>query len=427
MNSILIKSVMLYDTGETADILIDSGKIHSICERINVTADKTVDGEGLCAMPSLFDMHVHFRDPGFTYKEDIFSGAAAALAGGFTGVACMPNTKPPIDNAQVLEYIAGKALSADLEIYPVGCITKGMEGKELCAFSELHHAGAIALSDDGKPVESAELMKKALIKAASLQMPVISHCEDLRIIDGGIINKGRISDALGVKGMDRLSEDSITQRETELAEETGTRIHIAHVSTRGSVDIIRKAKARGVNVTCETCPHYFCLTETELFSRDADYRMNPPLREEADRLAVKEALADGTIDCIVTDHAPHSAVDKHDFLTAPNGIVGLETSLAATLTELYRKDGMSLSDIVRLMAENPRRILGLPVCTLKSGEPANLILVNLNETWTVEPRLLHSKSKNTAFKGRKLTGRPVMTIYNGEIRFEAGKNRAESR
>lgn len=418
MNSILIKNVMMYHTGETVDILIDSGKIHSICDRINVTAERNIDGAGLCAMPSLFDMHVHFRDPGFTYKEDIFSGVKAALAGGFTGVACMPNTKPPVDSAEVLEYIADKARSADFDVYQVACITKGMKGESLCAYPELRHAGAIAVSDDGRPVENAELMRKALIAAYAAQLPVISHCEDLGIIGGGIINKGKISEALGIPGMDRLSEDSVTEREILLAEETGTAIHIAHVSTEGSVEIIRRAKARGVQVTCETCPHYFSLTETELLSRDADYRMNPPLREERDRQAIIRGLLDGTIDCITTDHAPHSSADKHDFLTAPNGVVGLETALAAALTVLYRKEGFTLDDIVRLMAKMPRKILRLPVYSLKSGEPANVTLVNLDEEWTVEPRFLHSKSKNTAFKGRRLTGRVMTTIYDGEIRFE---------
>ncbi len=421
MSSILISGAYcILPEGEEkrADIYIENGRISVVSDNIRKSADRYINGENLVAMPALFDMHVHFRDPGFTYKEDIFTGSESAIAGGFSGVACMPNTKPVCDNADVLSYIFDRSASADFKVYPIACTTRGMQGNEICDYGALKKCGAVAVSDDGRPVENDEIMEKALVSAYNNAVPIISHCEDLNIIDGGIINKGAISEKLGVKGMDRASENNITEREILLAEKTNTAIHIAHVSTKESVDLVRKAKQRGVKVTCETCPHYFCLTDELLVLRDADYRMNPPLREEEDRLAIIEGLRDGTIDCIVTDHAPHSANDKADFLKAPNGIVGLETSLAATLTELYHKNNFSLSDICRLMSQNPRRILNLPLCELKANSCADIVLFDLNERWRIELNKLKSKSKNTAFKHMIFTGKPVMTIIDGKIRYE---------
>lgn len=419
MNRILIQNVTL--NGTVCDMLIRDGKIQKI-GNIREPADQVIRADGLTALPGLFDMHVHFRDPGLTYKEDIHTGAAAALAGGVTGVACMPNTKPPIDSPETVQYILEQAADTGVKVYPVGCITQSMQGKALCEYDALIHAGVRAISDDGRPVESDQLLREAMEESIRNGLLIISHCEDLKIINGGIMHKGKISEQLGVKGMDRASEDSITAREIRLAEETGSRIHIAHVSTAGSVELIRQAKARGVKVTCETCPHYFLLTEEKLLARDADFRMNPPLREETDRLAVEQGVCDGTIDCIVTDHAPHSAEEKADFETAPNGVVGLETSLAATLTGLYHTGKLTLADIVRLMAETPRKLLGLPVPRLHEGADAELILVDLNESWTVDPDKLHSKSHNTVFKGMTLRGRVHATITGGEIRFQYNKN-----
>lgn len=419
MNKILIRNVSL--EGRQCDMLLAEGKILKIGS-IHEAADQVLDAEGLTALPGLFDMHVHFRDPGLTYKEDIHTGAAAALAGGVTGVACMPNTKPPIDAPETVRYILEQASDTGVQVHPVGCITQGMQGKALCDYAALMDAGVRAISDDGRPVESDQLLRKAMQESLRNGLLIISHCEDLKIINGGIMHKGKISEQLGVKGMDRASEDSITAREIRLAEETGSRIHIAHVSTAGSVELIRQAKARGVKVTCETCPHYFLLTEEKLLARDADYRMNPPLREESDRLAVEQGVCDGTIDCIVTDHAPHSAEEKANFETAPNGVVGLETSLAATLTGLYHTGKLTLTGIVRLMAETPRRLLGLPVPQLAEGADADLILVDLNESWTVDPAKLHSKSHNTVFKGMTLQGRVHTTITGGEIRFQYNKD-----
>lgn len=363
-------------------------------------------------------MHVHLRDPGQTYKEDIFTGCEAAVAGGVTALACMPNTKPPVDNKETVKYILDKAKKAKAKVYPVGCITKGMQGKELCDYDELKAAGCVAVSDDGRPVESANMMAQAMVKAHYAGLKVISHCEDLEIIDGGIINKGKISQQLGVKGMSRLSEDIITARELAIAQDTQMPIHIAHVSTKGSVNTIRGNTHIGVMCTCETAPHYFMMTDEKLLSRDADYRMNPPLREEDDVMAITAAIIDGTIDCIVTDHAPHSAEEKADFEKAPNGVVGMETSLAATLTGLYHTGTISLMHIVRLMCVNPRKILGIEGGSLGIGDIADIAIFDADESWTVDPEKLHSKSKNTCFKGMTLKGRVKYTLVNGKIVYE---------
>ncbi len=419
---ILIKNIIAVDPQSDLNGLTDIGITNGIITsigKINDTAERVIDAKGrLTALPGLFDMHVHFRDPGQTNKEDIFTGAAAAKAGGFTGVACMPNTKPVIDNAELVQYVINKAQKTGIDVLPIGCVTKGMQSKELCDYDELKAAGVCALSDDGRPVENAELMRQALEKSKENGLAVLSHCEDLKIINGGIINKGEISEKLGVKGMDRASEDSITAREIALAMSCGAHIHICHVSTRGSVNIIRAAKKDGVNVTCETAPHYFTFTDEKLLSRDADYRMSPPLRTEDDRQAVEEAVLDGTIDCIITDHAPHAADEKAKFETAPNGVVGLETSLAAALTKLYHTGKCGLDKIVQLMSIRPRQILGLPAVKIAVGERADLAIVDLDYEWEVIPEQLHSKSKNSVFKGEKLKGKNIYTICKGKIVFE---------
>lgn len=416
MGSVLFRNITAVDgKGETrADILIENGIITSLEGK---SADTVYDCTGLYAMAGLFDMHVHLRDPGFTHKEDVLTGCSAALAGGVTGVAAMPNTKPVTDSAETVRYIIDKAKETGVKVYPVGSITKGLLGEELCDFDSLKEAGICAVSDDGRPVENAEMMRKALVIAAEKNIPVISHCEDLSIINGGIINKGEVSEKLGVKGMDRASEDYITAREMILAQSAGVPIHIAHVSTKGSVAMIRFAKSMGVKVTCETCPHYFLMTEEKVSSMDADYRMNPPLRTEDDRAAVLEGILDGTIDCIVTDHAPHTPEEKADFFHAPNGVIGMETSLAATLT-LYHKGKLTLSDIARLMSERPREILSLPKVKIAVGEKADMCIIDTEYKWTVDPKKLHSKARNAVFKGMELTGKPVMTIAEGEIRYK---------
>lgn len=421
MSSILITNVRAVDADNdvTADVLIENGTITAVGKELSAEAARTIDGSGLVLMPSLFDMHVHFRDPGQTHKEDVLTGCSAALAGGVTGVLTMPNTKPPCDSPETIRYVMDKAAGTGVKVYQVGCITGGMAGNGLCEYEAFKAAGCICISDDGRPVENAEMMRKALELSKENGLLVASHCEDLSIINGGIMNKGETSEKLGVKGMDRASEDYITAREMILASSVGARIHICHVSTEGSSAMIRFAKSRGVKVTCETAPHYFMLTDELLEKRDADYRMNPPLRTPADVRAIIEAVKDGTIDCIVTDHAPHAAEEKADFEKAPNGVVGLETSLAATLTALYHTGEISLNKVVELMCVNPRKILGLEVPAIEPGKPADLVLVDVDKKWTVEPDKLHSKSHNTVFKGIELTGKPLVTISGGEIRFDA--------
>ncbi len=418
MEKILLKNVRLAEaeTDRICDIFIADGVIKDIGTGLDYAAERVIEGGGkIAAIPTLFDMHVHLRDPGQTHKEDVLTGCSAALAGGVGGVVCMPNTNPPIDSLETVEYIMKKAESTGVEVYPAACITKGMKGTELYDWSKL---GVKIISDDGRPVENAELMRQALEMSTENGLLVASHCEDLHIINGGIMNKGAVSEKLGVKGMDRASEDSITAREIALADSCGARIHICHVSTKGSIEIIRDAKKRGIKMTCETCPHYFTYTEEKLLARDADYRMNPPLRTETDRLAVLEAVLDGTVDCIVTDHAPHAADEKADFEKAPNGVVGLETSLAVTLTQLYHTGKISLNKIVKLMAVNPRKLLGIDVPKIEVGAKANIAVVDLDREWVVNPEELHSKSHNTVFKGEKLKGRNIMTITDGIVRYE---------
>lgn len=404
-----------------ADILAADGRIVRCAPNIEADADEVIDCTGLTVIPGICDMHVHFRDPGQTHKEDIITGSEAAVAGGVTAVACMPNTSPVIDNAETVKYVLDKAKDAKIKVYPIGCITKGQKGEELCDYIELKNAGCVAVSDDGKPVLNSRIMARAMVKAHYAGLRVISHCEDPDIIAGGIINSGAVSKALGVKGMSRISEDIMTAREVVMAGDLEIPIHIAHVSTSSSMMIVRLAARCGIMVTCETCPHYFTMTDEKLMSKDADYRMNPPLRTENDVTAITEGVCDGTIDCIVTDHAPHSPEEKADFEKAPNGVIGLETSLAATLTQLYHTGKITLKRIVRLMCVNPRKILGIPGGSFTEGAPADITVFDINEEWTVDPDKLHGKSKNTCFKGMKLKGKVKMTLVDGKVVYKDGE------
>ncbi|MBR6337918.1 MAG: dihydroorotase [Ruminococcus sp.] len=419
---LIIKNVRAIDpvtgTDSVTDITSEGGIITSVGMAADENDARVIDATGLVAFPGLMDIHVHFRDPGQTHKEDIFTGTDAAKAGGFTAVCCMPNTKPPIDNEELVSYILDKASKTGVDVYPVACITKGMQSFELCDYDSLKRAGVYAISDDGRPVENAELMRKALELSKENGLAVLSHCEDMNITRGGIINKGKVSKELGVGGLDRASEDYITAREIALAMSCDAHVHICHVSTKGSVNIIRAAKKDGVNVTCETAPHYFTFTEDKLYSRDADYRMSPPLRTEEDRAAVEAAVLDGTIDCIITDHAPHTKEEKADFEKAPNGVVGLETSLAATLTKLYHTGKCDLMHIARLMSQNPRKIIGIPPLSICAGQPCDLTIFDPGYEWEVIPEELHSKSKNSVFKGERLKGRVLYTVSKGKVVFE---------
>ncbi len=417
--SLLLKNGYVVDSANDfegiCDLLIENGVIAKRAENIAESADEVIDCSGKAVIPGICDMHVHFRDPGQTHKEDILTGADAAAAGGVTAAVCMPNTTPPVDNPETVKYILEKAKKSKIKVYPVGCITKGLNGEELCDFEALKKAGCVAVSDDGKPVKNARLMAQALLKAHYAGLRVVSHCEDLDIVNGGIMNSGEVSKELGVKGMSRLSEDISTAREIMLASDLQMPIHICHVSTEASLRAIKCAAERGVMVTCETAPHYFMLTDEKLRSRDADYRMNPPLRTQKDVEAITVGVCAGDIDCIITDHAPHSPKEKADFEKAPNGVIGLETSLAATLTALYHTKKITLAKIVKLMCVNPRRILGISGGSFSEGEAADIAVVDLNEEWKVDPEKFYSKSRNSCFKGMTLKGRVKMTIVDGKI------------
>ncbi len=407
------------DIDFTADILIEDGAVKKISKEPIVAGNgtKIIEAKGKYVIPGLIDPHVHLRDPGLTHKEDILTGAMAAAAGGFTSVVCMPNTKPPIDSAETIKYIIDKAKNSAVKVYPSCCITKGMAGKELCDYEELKAAGAIAITDDGHPVKNAAMLQEAMKTAEELGLTVMSHCEDMDIIGNGIINKGEVSDTLGVEGMDRTSEDSITAREIAIAAATNTSIHICHVSTKGSVSLIRDAKARGVKVSGETAPHYLHFTHEELLKKDANFRMNPPLREGADKKALIEGLIDGTIEMIATDHAPHAKEEKADFLKAPNGIIGLETSFAASYTALVDSSLISLSRLVELMSVNPAKLVGIEGGSIEEGKTADIAIFDTEEL-IVTKEMLKSKSENTPFIGKKLKGRILYTILNGNISYE---------
>lgn len=421
MKKILFRHLTIYSEkgSVSGDILVSGDRIVNIGAGLpDSGCDEIYDCSGLIAMPGLCDIHVHLRDPGQTHKEDILTGCAAAAAGGVTAVCCMPNTSPVCDNEETIDYIREKATPTGVKVYPVCALTEGMKGECPANFSMYAAKGIKMISDDGRPVANGEVMRMALEKASEKGLLAASHCEDLKIIDGGIMHKGSVSETIGVKGMDRASEDSMTAREIALAEAGGARIHICHVSTRGSVGLIRDAKRRGVKVTCETAPHYFMFTHLKLLSRDADYRMNPPLREESDRLAVLKGIFDGTIDCIVTDHAPHTREEKADFETAPNGVVGLETSFAASLTALHHNMGMPLEKLVTLMSAEPRRIAGIPEAKLAAGERAEFIIADPELEWTVDPAKLHSRSVNSVFKGERLKGKVMLTFSDGRIIYK---------
>lgn len=421
MVKILIKNAHICDPATNmdceGDIFLVDGKIADIGTNLNYETEVTIDASGLIAAPGLVDMHVHLRDPGQTAKEDIISGCKAAAAGGVTSMLAMPNTKPTVDNVETITYILDKAKEADAHVYVSAAITKGLQSDTLCDLKALKEAGAIALSDDGRPVVNTEFMAKAMQAAPDLGLTVVSHCEDLYLAKGGMIHQGKVAEQLGIKGIPAAAEDCGTAREIALAAAYHVPIHICHVSTATSIALIRDAKARGVAVTAETAPHYFTLTEEALLKRDADYRMNPPLRTEADRLAVIEGLQDGTLDAIATDHAPHTPEEKADFEKAPNGTIGMETSLSASITGLVKKGHCTMLQLIEKMSTKPAQLLGIPAGTLAKGSPADIILVDENETWTVDVEKLHGKSKNCVFKNMTLTGKVKFTVCGGKIVF----------
>lgn len=422
MGSILIKNARIIDpSGEfdrKGDIYVGGGVIISIGESLTMEAENVIDATGLIAAPGLVDMHVHLRDPGFTHKDDINSVCDAAAAGGVTSIVAMPNTNPVSDNVDTIKYIASKANEAKARVLPVGAVTVGLKGERLTDFASLKAAGSVAFSDDGVPVSTAAMMRKAMEKASWIDAPILAHCEDITLSDGGIVNEGVVSEALGVKGIPSAAEEVGIARELALAASANSNIHICHVSTEKSLRLIRNAKRNGIKVTAETCPHYFSLNEEMIFHQDADYRMNPPLRTEMDRRAVIRGIVDGTIDAIATDHAPHSPEEKADFYNAPNGVIGLETSLSAGITYLVNGGYISLFKLLYMMSTVPAEILGINAGSLKINSPADIVIFDPKEKWIVEPKNLFGKSKNTPFKGMELTGRVKYTIYSGKIVFK---------
>jgi len=402
------------------DVLVENGRVKALGQGLTAPAGTPiVDAAGCYVTPGLIDMHVHLRDPGQEYKEDIVSGTRAAVAGGFTTVCCMPNTKPVIDCKAVASYVISKAQREGLcNVFPVGTITQGMAGERMTEMGELKETGCVAVSDDGRPVRNAELMRRALQYAQGIGILVISHAEELDLVGEGTMNEGFTSTELGLKGIPRVAEDLATTREVLLAEYTGAPVHIAHVSTAGAVRIIRDAKGRGVRVTCETAPHYFTLTDDAVRGYNTNAKMNPPLREAADVAAIKAGLQDGTIDCIATDHAPHHLDDKDvEFNEAMNGVVGLETSLPLAL-RLVAEEVLTLAQLVERMAVNPSRILGLGRGTLQPGAIADLTVIDPELQWSVSTESLQSKSKNSPFLGQTMQGAARCTVVGGEVRFQ---------
>ena len=419
--SLLITNVRMVDPAsgrdETGSLYMEKGKFAPLPEKLPADC-RVLEGEGLAALPGLVDMHVHLRDPGQTHKEDLHTGARAAAAGGVTSLLAMPNTSPAVDNPQTLTDILQRAEKEPVRIYQAGCITAGLKGETPADLPALAAAGAAAFTDDGRPVCNSRYMLEALQTAHKLGRPVVSHCEDLYLAAGGIMTEGPVSAALGVKGIPAAAEYVDVAQKIALAAAADAPLHVCHVSTAGSLAAIRAAKRAGLNVTCETGPHYIWFTEEALEGRDADFRMNPPLGSRADRKAVIAALLDGTIDAIATDHAPHSPAEKADFAKAPNGVIGMETSLSASYTALVASGLLELSDLVRLMSLHPARILGIPAGTLAAGAPADVVLFDTAARWKVEPDKLHGKSRNTPFKGLELIGRVKTTICRGEIVYE---------
>jgi len=412
----------------TGDIFIENGKIREIRMpappplskggRRGVSAPdlRTIDASRLLIIPGLIDMHVHLREPGFEYKETIKTGTSAAVRGGFTTVCCMPNTFPVNDNASVTEFIKRKASQEGCcSVLPIGAITKGQKGEELAEIGTMRNEGCVAFSDDGQPVMNSLIMRRALEYSKAFNVPIISHCEDITLSEDGVMNEGLLSITLGLKGIPAEAEQVMIFRDILLAEMTGGKLHIAHVSTEGSVNLIRDAKQRGVHVTAETCPHYFSLTEEAVKGYNTNAKVNPPLRTARDTKAIKEGLRDGTIDAIVTDHAPHHTDEKlREFDMAPFGISGLDTALSLSL-KLVNEGVLTLSQLIERMALSPARILGIDRGTLRTGSDADLVIVDLNKEFMVEPERFISKGRNTPFAGWRLEGMPVFTTYKGKL------------
>lgn len=422
MKTLLIKSGRVIDPAsgldKVTDVLIEGGKIKQV-GKLSTVADAVVDANGKIVTPGLIDMHVHLREPGNEEEETIASGAAAAVAGGITTACCMPNTDPAIDNEASAEFVFLQAERAGLaDIYPIGAVTKGRQGQELAEIGQLSRGGAVAFSDDGDPVTNAQVMRRALEYARMFNKSIISHCEDRSLSAGGIMHEGYVSTVLGLVGIPAASEEVMVSRDLILAKMTGGKLHIAHVSTAGSVELIRRAKEQGVNVTAEVTPHHLALTDECMKTFNTDFKVNPPLRTSADVEALKLGLKDGTIDCIVSDHAPHASEEKDVELEfAPFGVIGMETMLGVVINELINPGVLTWLEAMVKLTVAPARILDIPKGTLAPGADANVTIIDPALVWSVSPEQFKSKSRNCPFIGRQLKGKAVMTIVGGEIKF----------
>ena len=403
---------------DTCDVLIEKGKVTAIGKDLDAQGAEVVDADGKIVTPGLVDIHVHLRDPGLEYKEDIASGTLSAVTGGFTSIACMPNTKPVNDNQSVTNYILNKVKEeGHCRVFPIASISKGLQGESMTEMGELKGLGVYGVSDDGKPVSNAQLMRRAMEYAKPFGITIVTHAEDLELVGSGVMNEGPVSTELGLKGIPWVAEDAATAREIMLAEFTGAHLHVAHVSTKGSIDLVRQAKKRGVNVTCEATPHHFTLTDEAVRGYNTNAKMNPPLRSAEDREAVRKGIADGTVDAIATDHAPHHIDEKNvEFSIAMNGIVGLETALPLSL-QLVEDGLIALPKAVALLTCGPAAALGIPAGQLEEGGVADVTVIDPELEWTVDAQKLVSKSKNTPFDGWKMKGAALCTIVGGKIAY----------
>ena len=425
MSRLVVKNGRVVDPAQNldrvCDVAIEDGVIREIGDGIPATGAQQFDASGLIVAPGFIDMHVHLREPGFEHAETIETGSRAAAAGGFTSICCMPNTDPVNDNATVTNYIRDRARrSAVVNVFPIGAITKNSSGEELSAMASMKQAGIVALSDDGKPVMNARVARHAMEFARALDLPFIEHCEDLDLSAGGNMHEGLQSTRLGLRGIPRSSEDVMVARDLILAELTGCRYHVAHISSHYSVQMVSLARERGVQVTSEATPHHFALADSDMRPYDSDYKMKPPLREHCDIEAVKQGLASGAIDAIATDHAPHPGAEKmQEFERCPFGIIGLETAIGLSLEHLYHPGKVSIPNLVRLFTEKPARILSLARGTLQPGARGDVTIFSLDREWTYDVNRSPSKSRNTPFHGHKFRGGPVATIVAGEIAWRA--------
>ncbi|KAB3530556.1 dihydroorotase [Alkaliphilus serpentinus] len=411
-------------TDEVLNLLVEEGKIKKISKtKIIEEAEKYIDADGCWVVPGLIDLHVHFREPGFTHKETIFTGSLSGVMGGFTTVCAMPNTKPAIDSPQrVQELLAKRQEAGVIKILPIGSITKSQAGEELVDILALKKAGICGISEDGKTVMEEKLMKWAMDRAKEENLPILVHCENHKLVAGGVMNKGKLAETLGLEGIPPEAEDSITKRDIQLAQQVGARLHICHVSTKGAVDLIRMAKIKGTKVTAEVCPHHFTLTEETVGHGDPNAKMNPPLRGKEDVEAILEGLKDNTIEMIATDHAPHHEDEKAlGFKDAPFGIVGLETALSLSITELVQKGTLTPLQLIEKLSYNPARLLGLETGDLSEGKTADITIIDPRMEYTIDKEKFYSKGKNTPFHGRRVKGRVMYTIVDGRIVVDKGR------